>query len=164
DFGDYLQQLMAATAALSERLLDSALPALRESFRSAVADFKDYLTALNGAPVHTAQQNLLKFTDHVYKIPDGEVDRVFGFAGIGAQYPYQADANANELVAEISKRIGSQTHTAAEVMNHQRAGLTGATAIDAVLGPAPGNDAEIDRVANQVYRWLVALRSLGVQP
>jgi hypothetical protein len=167
NFTNLSQQILAAAAALVESQVINPNPGLREAFRTSASDFHDYLNALEGGPVNVAARDLLGFTNRIYTIlVDPTVDQVFGFAGIRNEYPYVTDANGNELIAEISKRLSSKAYAAAMANNLQRVALAGAQALDAILAfdfGAAAPDA-IDGLAATVYRWMAAIRLQTGQP
>jgi hypothetical protein len=159
-------ELAKAATAFAERAVDTGLAMLRERIRANVTLLKEYLDGLRGDSVNwSREQALAAVTEGLaYRILRNRgVATVFGVAAPAATWPYAPDTNGDKLVEAVSQqaawvRSAADKLTRQRFSNLQRAAVTGAEAIAAVLdftGSEP--DAELDALTTRLYAWASAV-------
>ena len=159
-------QLLAATAAFSERVFDTGEAPLLDTVRVMAPGLKSYLSDLNNETVRwTRCEALRRLTeDTCYKIlRNSGITRVFGLDPPGDAWPYQEQANGTTLVAEISRTLGGPERplTRDGFIDRQRLALRGAEGVATVLDFNDGDD--LTPMITACYTWYAARgRALGL--
>jgi hypothetical protein len=167
--GDFVRDrdgLLSAAATYSEWGQATGQVMLREAVRTTHTNFIGQLTLFNGASVNWSREVALPHlaNDVSYSIlRDPGVTAVFGVANEpGDDWPYSEDANGDQLVEEISRRLDPNKVpplTRHDFRLQQRAALRGAEAIAAILDFKPGDgDAALDELITRCYTWYAALQ------
>jgi hypothetical protein len=165
-FNPQRDQLLAATAAFSERVFNTGEAPLRDTVRVMAPGLKSYLSDLNNETVRwTRNEALRRLTeDTCYKIlRNPGVARVFGLEPPDAAWPYQEQANGTTLVAEISRKLCAPESalTRDAFIDRQRVALRGAEGIATVLEFKDGDD--VNPLIAACYTWYAARgRALGL--
>ena len=170
DFVKYRDPLLTVATKFAEWGQATGIPMLRADARTAHLPFKQQLQLFNGAAVRWSRDTVLPYLSDEVAYPilrDRGVASVFGvYRPPGEVWPYRPDANGDQLVEEISRRL--DPGRAMPLTRHrfslcQRAALRGAEAIAAVLDYSPHRDDEyeLDQLIARCYTWHTALRDLG---
>lgn len=168
-FARLRDDLVAAVTAYSESLFEKGEPMLRERVARTAIPLRLYLEKRQGASTIRSKEGVLDaFTEGlVYPIlRNPGIAGVFGLPSVSESFPYAEDPNGNQLVEEISQRLG-YTDATGEPLNSerfsnlQRAAITGAESIATITGFTDPTDADVlDDVIAKVYVWGSALRDV----
>jgi hypothetical protein len=159
-------QLLAATAAFSERVFDTGEAPLRDAVRVMAPGLKSYLGDLNNAMVAWCRNEAFRrlTEDTCYRILRNRgIARAFGLDPPSEAWPYQEQANGTTLVAEISRKLGNSERplTRDAFIDRQRLALRGAEAVATVLDFNDGDD--LAPLITSCYTWYAARgRALGL--
>lgn len=170
DFVKYRDELLNAAATYAQWGQATGIPILREIVRNKHLPFKQHLTRFSGASLDWSRGTALPhLTERVtYRVlRDRGVTSVFGiFRPPRDAWPYQEDANGEQLVEEVSKRLDPDRSP--PLNRHwfslqQRTALRGAEAIAAVLDYTPheGDEGDVDVLITKCCTWYAALQSMS---
>lgn len=163
--------LREAAKAFSERVYDTGVAMLRQSFRDRVVTLRAYLNTLEGRVVALGHsQTSAIFTQAKTVLSNKEVAGVFGLppAPVG-DWPLSGDFSGDGayLVEEIARAlqpetVGSLSERQFIVM--QRIADYGKRTIEGVLDDSTGWETEsrIDALIQNTYSWMTAIRDLGI--
>jgi hypothetical protein len=182
DFPRLRNALVNACSAFAERVFDTGVEMLQERVRSTHRPFQEYLTGLLGDSIKWSKHALYLLAENQsYKILRNQgIAAVFGISTPPeGEWPYAEDSNADKLVEEISKQLGSLDETGVEnvteksknkyisreqISNLQRAALRGAEALAVIIDFNERDDhkdnASLHRLITKSYTWGSALLSL----
>jgi hypothetical protein len=167
--GDFVRDrdaLLSAAATFAEWGQSTGVPMLREAVRTTHENFLGQLTLFTGRSIAWSRLRALPFLANEVCYPilrERGVTAVFGVSDPPRQaWPYQEDANGDQVVEEISRRLipnGMPPLTRHGFRLQQRAALRGAEAIAAALDFDPtADDTVIDLLITRCYTWYAALQ------
>jgi hypothetical protein len=182
-FPNLRDELLAACATFVETKFGDE-GSLRENVRQQHRLFKEYLVGLAGDSVVWSRDDALDPLAEAVTYPilrNGGVSAIYGIATPPrAEWPYTFDSNADKLVEEISKQLGTADHNGGmgadgqpkrhvfisreEITNRQRVAIEGANAIATIIDvDGTSSDADIDLLIRKCYTWATALRALTLR-
>jgi hypothetical protein len=169
NFARLRDDLVAAVTAYSESLFEKGEPMLRERVTRTAVPLRLYLVKRQGASTTWSKDGVLEeFTEGLaYPIlRNAGIAGVFGVPPVSEAFPYVEDPNGNQLVEEISARLGykdasGQPITSERFSNLQRAAISGTEALGTVIDLIDPNDEEaVANLITKAYIWGSALRDV----
>jgi len=161
----------AAAVDFAQRSEETGVAQLRAAFRDTLTTFERYLTSIEGAGVQNAVRRVTSYFDATVDVfEDAGFAAAFGVppAPSANNWPFDLDLSGDGAVlveevgqqaaaAEFAPAIRADQHT---FILMQRIGHFGRRTIEGAAGAGALDDAAIDALIDDAYRWWTALRNL----
>jgi hypothetical protein len=158
------KKLIDACTAFSERAVDTGIPMLEESVRSALVSLTNHLQTLQGKSFSlSGGQIQQEMNVAVLILLSGGVDTVFGIGvAVDGDWPFaSSDPNGALLVENAGLTLsvtGDYKLNHSKFVTLQRAAQEGAKALQLVLTTDPAVEAQLLALITQCYTWGKSLR------